>query len=205
MLVAGCGSSRRGAEADREDAAAYAQAARQLIAVEDRAGAEAFVRVREALDRCPRAVGGRARQQVGEEARDFLVPVRGQLALAGYHRLAERLASVDAHDDGLREIARAVATIAREDGKLAGTRLDICGFLAGWRRAGWASGFPDHYYRGLCLAAGYRARVVRAAQGRIQDEVVGLARLGLTSRQQVDLYTSVLSPLFAVCNVVLRQ
>jgi hypothetical protein len=30
---------------------------------------------------------------------------------------------------------------------------------------------------------------------------LGLARLGLSTKQQLDLYTSLLSPIFAVCNV----
>jgi hypothetical protein len=193
-----CGSG--GARGDREDAASYARAAQQFLGAQDRAGGEAFNRVRGALDRCPPSVGGRTRLLVSQEAEEFLVPVGGQLALPGYRKLTAALASVDAHDDGLREIAEDAATVAGEDVKFANSDFDFCRFLEAWEAASWSTAFPDAYFVRLCRDAGYGRDAVARAEARIQDDVVALARLGLSSKQQLDLYTSLLSPLFAVCN-----
>jgi hypothetical protein len=195
-----CGSSGRGEAEDRHDAAAFVRAASRFRVVQDRAGSEAFVRVRGALDRCPPEVGGRRRQLVSAEAGEFLVPVRGQIALPGFRRLAAALASVEAPDAGLREIARAAATITQEDGKLGRPSLDFCRFQKNWKAASWSPSFPDEYYARLCHEADYAADEVARAEDRIQERVLGLTRLGLSSRQQLNLYTSLLSPLFAVCN-----
>jgi hypothetical protein len=201
LAVAGCGSSsERSSTGDRGDAAAFVRAADRFLAVQDRAQGEAFVRVREALDRCPPSVRGRTRQLVSDEAYEFELPVRGQLALPGYRRLAAALRSVGARDHGLREIASAARTIAREDGKLGTPALDLCAFLAGWAQTTWSQSFPDAYYVQLCRDADYAADDVAQAQDRIQARVLDLARLGLSSRQKLDLYTGLLSPLFAVCN-----
>jgi hypothetical protein len=195
FVLTACGSS------DRDDAAAYVRAASRFQAVQDRAEGEAFVQVRGALDRCPPAVGGRRRLLVSTEAQEFVVPVRGQIALPGFRRLSADLASVEAQDAGLREIASAAATIAREDEKLARPGLDFCRFLKAWKAASWSRSFPYRYYVQLCRDAGYAAEEVARAEDRIQERVLGLARLGLSTKQQLDLYTSFLSPLFAVCNV----
>ena len=195
-----CGSSGRKTAGDRDDAVAYARTASRFLAVQDRAGEEAFVRVRGALDRCPPSVGGRRRLLVSAEAQEFQVPVRGQVALPGFRRLSAALASVEARDAGLREIAGAAATIRREDEKLGGADLNFCGFLKSWKQASWSQSFPDAYYARLCRDADYAAGDVAAAEDRIQERVLGLARLGLSTKQQLDLYTSLLSPFFAVCN-----
>jgi hypothetical protein len=156
--------------------------------------------VRGALDRCPPSVRGRTRLLVSQEAEEFQVPVRGQLALPGYRKLTTALASVDARDEGLREIAQDAAAVAGEDAKFAGSELDFCRFLAAWEAASWSAAFPDAYFLRLCRDAGYGRNVVARAEARIQDDVIGLARLGLSAKQQLDLYTSLLSSLFAVCN-----
>jgi hypothetical protein len=199
FLPTACGSGR-GAAGDRNDASAYARAAKRFQAIQDRAGDVAFTRVRGALDRCPPAVGGRRRLLVSTEAEEFQVPVRGQIALPGFRRLSADLASVEARDAGLREIAGAAATITREDEKLGRAGLDFCRFLKAWQAASWSRSFPDAYYARLCRDAGYAAADVARAEDRIQERVLGLARLGLSTKQQLDLYTSLLSPLFAVCN-----
>jgi len=131
--------------------------------------------------------------RVSQEAEEFLVPVRGQLDLAGYRDLSTALASVDAHDGGLRQIARAAATIVKEDEKMGRSQLDFCGFLAAWRSA-------DAYFVQLCREADYGRDEVARAEVRIRDQVLGLGRLGLSQQQELDLYTSLLSSLFAVCN-----
>ena len=189
-----CGSS------GRDDAAAYARAASRFRAVQDRAGNEAFTRVRTALDRCPPAVGGRRRLLVAAEAQEFQVPVRGQIALPGFRRLSTALSAVEARDAGLREIASAAATISEEDEKLDGRGLDFCRFLKAWKAASWSPSFPDTYYVQLCRHAGYAVEEVAQAEDRIQQRVLGLQRLGLSTKQQLELYTSLLSPFFAVCN-----
>jgi len=200
LAASGCGSSGQSSERDRADAASYVRAAGRFLAVRDRAKGEAFTRVQGAFDRCFPSVGGRTRLLVSQEAEEFLVPVGGQLALAGYRDLSTALASVDAHDDGLRQIARATATIVREDEKLGGSELDFCGFLAAWHSAAWSEAFPDAYFLQLCRAADYGRDEVARAEVSIRDQVLGLGRLGLSQKQELDLYTSLLSSLFAVCS-----
>lgn len=195
-----CGSSERTSERDRTDAASYVRAAGRFLAVQDRSQGEAFTRVQGAFDRCVPSVGGRTRLLVSQEAEEFMVPVRGQLALAGYRDLSTALASVDAHDGGLRQIARAAATIIREDEKMGRSQLDFCGFLAAWRSAAWSEAFPDAYFAQLCHEADYGRNDVARAEVRIRDQVLGLGRLGLSPQQELDLYSSLLSSLFAVCN-----
>jgi hypothetical protein len=200
LLLPGCGSVRSNPAGDRSDAAAYVRAAHEFLAGQGRARRDALSRVDRALGRCSPAVVGPRRSQVLEETEEFLVPVRGQLSLSAYRRLTAALASVGAHDRGLVDIARAAATIAAEDGKLGRPALDICDFLGAWSRTAWSPGFPGGFYVRLCRHAGYLPERVARAQDRIQASVLALDRLGLSPRQQLDLYTSLLSPLFATCN-----
>jgi hypothetical protein len=200
-VLTACGSSPRRTSDDRNDAAAFVRAASRFQGVGESTSGEAMARVRSALDRCPPKVAGRRRQLVSQEVEEFLVPVRGQIALPDFRRLSETLKSVRAHDAGLREIASAAATITGEDQKLGSPPLDLCRFLKAWRAASWSRAFPDAYYTRLCRDADYGAENVARAEDRIQSRVLGLTRLGLSTRQQLDLYTSLLSPLFAICNV----
>jgi hypothetical protein len=80
------------------------------------------------------------------------------------------------------------------------SQLDFCGFLAAWRSAAWSEAFPDAYFVQLCREADYGRDEVARAEVRIRDQVLRLGRLGLSQQQELDLYTSLLSSLFAVCN-----
>jgi len=120
----------------------------------------------------------------------FELRVANVLAVSSYKRFVRVVAGGRSANPALRAFRATVAQLARQDARLARTRLDFCSFLGDWHKAGWPRGYFDAWYARRLKQAGIDASVVDRLGLRLERLAPGLRDLGLTRSQADRLVTT---------------
>lgn len=135
LLVAGCGTTKTTLTA-REAARAYYDVSKKDLngSSEEAAILARYRSCRSTIAQAPAA----RRADIRYEAQAILSSVALTRLPPVYHRFAADLAKIDVTDKGLLAIRREVQALDAELQRKQYPKLDICGFLQDWKRAGWS-------------------------------------------------------------------